>query len=65
MKKEGYRRKTTFEKINKSGLVWVRPNHGSTGFCRVVALAGLLTNPDWSSHQVNQVSGRPPGLVRV
>jgi hypothetical protein len=26
---------------------------GSTGFCRVVAPAGLLTNPDRSSHRVD------------
>jgi hypothetical protein len=28
--------------------------HGSTGFGRVIAPAGLLTNPDRSSHQVDQ-----------
>ena len=31
-------------------------SYGSTGFCRVVAPAGLLTNPDRSSHPVD-----PPG----
>jgi len=34
---------------------------GSTGFCWVVAPAGLLTNPDWSSHRVGPVPGRPAG----
>jgi hypothetical protein len=29
---------------------------GSTGFCQAVALTGLLTNPNRSSHQIN-----PPG----
>jgi hypothetical protein len=55
MKKEEYRRKTTFEKKN-SGLSRVRPSHRSTKFGWVVALTGLLTNPDRSNHQVD-----PPG----
>jgi hypothetical protein len=37
----------------------------SIGFGRVVAPASLLTNPDQSSHQVDQVLGRPAGPVRV
>jgi hypothetical protein len=35
---------------------------GSTGFCRVVALAGLLTNPNRSSYRV---PGQPAGPVWV
>jgi hypothetical protein len=35
---------------------------GSPGFCQVVAPAGLLTNPNRSSHRV---PGRPDGPVRV
>jgi hypothetical protein len=58
MKKKGYRRKTTFEKKN----IGSRPGHGSIGFGRVVALAGLLANPDWSSYWV---LGRPTGPVWV
>jgi len=58
MKKEGYRRKTIFEKKNR---VIGRPV-GSTGVGRVVAPAGLLANLDRSSHRV---PGRPAGPVRV
>jgi hypothetical protein len=47
MKKEGYRRKTTFKKIK---------HRVSPGFGWVVAPAGLLTNLDRSSHRVD-----PPG----
>jgi hypothetical protein len=52
MKKRGIGEKPFLKK--KSGLVQVaqvmsRPT-GSTGFYRVVASAGLLTNPDRSSH---------------
>jgi len=56
MKKEGYRRKTTFEKKNH------RVSLGLTRFGRVVAPAGLLTNPDRSSHRL---PGRPAVPVRV
>jgi hypothetical protein len=38
---------------------------GSPGFCQVVAPAGLLTNPNRSSHRVDRVPGRPDGPVRV
>jgi hypothetical protein len=55
MKKEGYRRKNTFEKKN----IGSRSGHGSTGFGRAVAPASLLTNPDRSSHRVDRISGRP------
>jgi len=58
MKKERYRRKTTFEKKNR---VIGRPAR-STGVGRVVAPASLLANPDQSSHRV---PGRPAGPVRV
>jgi len=34
---------------------------GSTGFCRVIVLAGLLLNPNRSSHRVDRVPGRPAG----
>jgi hypothetical protein len=60
MKKEGYGRKTTFEKTT-SGLVRVhrgRSGHGSTEFCRVVALTGFLSYPD-------KVPGRPARPVQV
>jgi hypothetical protein len=42
----------------KLGLAWVigRPA-GSPGFDRVVAPAGLLVNPDRSSHQVDPLGG--------
>ena len=60
---------TTFEKGKKKpGLVQVcpgHPGHGSTGFCRVIVLAGLLTNSNRSSYRVDQVSGRPAGRIRV
>jgi hypothetical protein len=55
MKKEGSRRKTSFEK--KTSLVRVRPGQGST--CRVdLVLPGFYTGwsfalPDRSSHQVD------------
>jgi len=61
MKKQGYRRKITFEKKQKhwvsSGFARVmgRPAR-LIGFCRVVTPASLLTNPNRSSHQVD-----PPG----
>ena len=29
------------------------PGHGSTGFCQVVAPAGLLKNTDRSSHRID------------
>jgi len=45
-KKEGYRRKTTFEK-KKNGFR-PGPGHGLTGSCRLVAPAGLSTNSDRS-----------------
>ena len=49
-----------------SGLVRVRPGrlgHGeSTGFCRVVVPAGLLTNPNRSSYRI---PGQHAGPVRV
>jgi hypothetical protein len=32
---------------------------GSTGFCQVIALAGLLINLDWSCHRNGWFSGRP------
>jgi len=40
---------------------------GSPGFGRAVATAGLLLNPDRSSHQVDRVPGRPagPSLITV
>jgi hypothetical protein len=60
MKKEGYRRKTTFkkQKLVSSGFAQVMGQLiGSTEFCRVVALTGLLTNPNRSSHPVD-LSGR-------
>jgi predicted membrane channel-forming protein YqfA (hemolysin III family) len=44
MKKEGYRRKTTFKKIK---------HRVSPGFGWVIAAAGLLTNLDWSSHRID------------
>jgi len=37
----------------------------STGFCRVVAPACFLTNPDRSNHRVDRVPGHPAGPVRV
>jgi hypothetical protein len=49
IKKEGYRRKTTFEKKN-SGLSGVDPSHALTRFDQVITPVDLLTNPDWSSH---------------
>jgi hypothetical protein len=52
MKKEGYWRKTTFEKKNTGSRV----GHRLTGLCRVVTPAGLLTNSDRSSHWID-----PPG----
>jgi len=58
MKKEGFRRKTTFKK--KKGLVWVRPGplgHWSTEFCWVFTLADLLSYPNRSSHGVPGRSG--------
>jgi hypothetical protein len=51
MKKEGSRRKTSFEK--KTSLVRVRPGQGSTWFCPIFTLAGLLPYPDRSSHRVD------------
>jgi hypothetical protein len=56
------------KKKKKPGLVRVRPGHpgsGSTGFGRAVSTAGLLLNPDRSSHRVDRVPGRPaePGRV--
>jgi len=51
MKKERYRRKITFEKKN----IGSRPGHGSPEFGRVIALAGLLINPNWSSHQIKRI----------
>jgi len=41
------------KKKKKPGLVWVRPGLGSPGFGRAVATAGLLLNPDRSSHRVD------------
>ena len=45
-------------KKKKLGLAWVigRPA-GSPGFDRAVAPAGLLVNPDRSSHQVDPLGG--------
>jgi hypothetical protein len=51
MKKEGYRRKNTFEK-KTSGLARVMGRPGLAA----VAPAGLLTNPDRSSHRVDPSS---------
>jgi hypothetical protein len=51
MKKERYRRKTTFEKKN----IGSRPGHGSPEFGTVVAPTGLLINPNWSSHQIKRI----------
>jgi len=45
-----------WKKKKKPGLVRVRPSSGSPGFGRAVATAGLLLNPDRSSHRVD-----PPG----
>jgi len=56
MKKEGYRRKTTFEKKNQV----IGRHAGSTGVGRVLAPSGLLANPDRSNHRV---PGRPAGPV--
>jgi hypothetical protein len=53
MKKERYRRKTTFEKKNTGS----RPGHGSPEFGTVVAPTGLLINPNWSSHQIKRILG--------
>ena len=38
---------------------------GSPEFDRAVAPAGLLVNPDQSSHRIDQVPGRPAGSGRV
>jgi len=65
MKKKKYRRKITFEK-KTSSLVWVRSDHGLTRRVdRVVAPASLLTNPDWFSHRVDWVPGRPVVPIQV
>jgi hypothetical protein len=70
MKKRGIGDKLNLKK-KTPGLVWVhpsRPGHGSTtgstGFCRVIAPDGFLTNPNRSS---NRVLGQPtrPGLITV
>jgi hypothetical protein len=58
MKKEGCKRKITFEKKNTGS----HPGHGSTGFGRVITLAGLLINSDQSNHWI---PGRPTGPVQV
>jgi hypothetical protein len=54
---------TTFEE--EPSLVRVLPSspgHGSTHrspeFCQVVAPTAFLTNPNWSSHRVDWISGR-------
>jgi len=60
MKKEGYRRKIIFEKKN----IGSHPSlPESTGFCRVVTLAGLLFYLDRSSHWLNRVLDRLVGSV--
>jgi hypothetical protein len=60
MKKKGIEEKQHLK--NKTpGLVRVRSGHGSTGFCRAIAPASFLLNPDRSSHRVDRVSGRPTG----
>ena len=64
---------TTFERGKKKpGLVRVHPGHpvmgrpaGSTGFCRVVAPAGLLTNPNRSMSRVSRLPDRPAGPDQV
>jgi hypothetical protein len=53
MKKKDTGEKPHLKKKNTGS----RPGHGSTGFCRVVAPDGLLTNPDRSNHQVNRIPG--------
>jgi hypothetical protein len=57
---------TTPKRRVSSGFVRVmgRPA-GSTGFCRVIALTGLWTNLNRSSHRVGRFPGRPAGPVRV
>ena len=62
MKKRGIEEKPHIKK--KPGLVRVRPGHGSTRWVdRVLALASLLINPDWSSYRVDQVLVDPPITV--
>ena len=47
-------------KKKKTGSRSGRPA-GSPGFGRAVATAGLLLNPDRSSHRVDRVPSRPAG----
>ena len=58
-----------WKKKKKPGLVRVTrvPGWpaGSPGFGRAVATAGLLLNPDRSSHRVDRVPDRPAGPGRV
>jgi len=63
MKKRGIGEKPHFEKTKTLGLVRVRPGYGSTGFGQVIALTGLLTNQDWSSHRVARRAS--PGLITM
>ena len=57
MKKRGIGEKPHLKRKKKTpGPVRVSSGPGLTGFCRVVAPADLLTNPDRSSHRID-----PPG----
>jgi hypothetical protein len=59
MKKEGSRRKTTFEKkkiLSGFARVMGRPT-GSTRFYQVFTLTDLLSYLDWSNHQADQIPG--------
>jgi hypothetical protein len=45
IRREAEGQKPHLKREKNPGLVRVRPGHGSTGFCRVVAPADPLTNP--------------------
>ena len=58
----------TFEKKKKGVLAGSRPGrpgHGLTRFDQVIALTGILTNPDQSNPRVGRVPGRPARPIRV
>jgi hypothetical protein len=55
MKKKGIEEKP--HKKKTLGLVRVYPGHGSTGFCRVIASIGLLTNLNRSNYRFNLLGG--------
>jgi hypothetical protein len=44
-----------WKKKKKPGLVLVRPGPGSSWFGQAVVTAGLLLNPDRSSHQIDSL----------